>query len=118
MSASRKVVDGVVDSDDVKAAGDAARPDPAALAIAVLQTTPELQAMVRAVLDGTLRGEARQAIGPLLVGVSAGARELGVSRSTLQRMIRAGRLQKVELYSGAFRLRRTDIEAIANGGHN
>lgn len=114
MSSSRNAVDGAI----VRVPGDAVRPDPAALAIALLQAPPDLQATVRAVLDGSLQAEARREIGPLLVGVSAGARELGVSRSTLQRMIRAGRIKKVALYNGAFRLRRSDIAAIAKGGAN
>jgi excisionase family DNA binding protein len=40
---------------------------------------------------------------------------LHVSRATLWRTIKAGRLPKVELYPGAFRLRRSDILAIVNG---
>jgi predicted DNA-binding transcriptional regulator AlpA len=53
--------------------------------------------------------------GPLLMGMSASAKFLGVSRATLWRMIKAGPLQKVEVLPGSFRLRRADLEAIAAG---
>jgi excisionase family DNA binding protein len=47
--------------------------------------------------------------------MGAGARLLGVSRATLWRMIRAGRLDKVEVLPGSFRVRRADLEAVASG---
>lgn len=50
--------------------------------------------------------------GPLLLSMGEAAQLLGISRATLWRMLRAGRLEKVEIYSGAFRLRRSDILAI------
>jgi predicted DNA-binding transcriptional regulator AlpA len=53
--------------------------------------------------------------GPLLMGMSASAKFLGVSRATLWRMVKAGLLQKVEVLPGSFRLRRVDLEAIAAG---
>jgi len=53
--------------------------------------------------------------GPLLLTMGEAAALLHVSRATLWRTIQAGRLQKVELYPGAFRLRRSDILAIVNG---
>ena len=53
--------------------------------------------------------------GPLLMGMSASAKLLGVSRATLWRMTKAGLLQKIEVLPGSFRLRRADLEAIAAG---
>ena len=53
--------------------------------------------------------------GPLLLSMCEAAEMLHVSRATLWRTIKAGRLPKVELYPGAFRLRRSDILAIVNG---
>jgi predicted DNA-binding transcriptional regulator AlpA len=53
--------------------------------------------------------------GPLLLGMSASAKLLGVSRATLWRMTNLGLLQKVEILPGSFRLRRADLEAIAAG---
>jgi len=49
------------------------------------------------------------------MGMSEGANFLGVGRATLWRMIKAGRLEKVELLPGSFRVRRADLEAIAVG---
>ena len=40
---------------------------------------------------------------------------LNISRATLWRMVNAGRLKKVEILPGSYRLRRADVEAIANG---
>jgi len=51
--------------------------------------------------------------GPLLLTVSQAARRLNLSRTTLYRAMRAGRLSKVEVYPGSYRLRRSDVEAIA-----
>jgi len=55
---------------------------------------------------------------PLLLGMTASAKLLGVSRATLWRMIKGGVLQKVEVLPGSFRLRRADLEAIAAGQKN
>lgn len=52
---------------------------------------------------------------PLLLGMGDSAKLLGVSRATLWRMIRDGRLEKVEIYHNAFRLRRSDIIALVKG---
>ena len=51
---------------------------------------------------------------PLLMGMGESAKFLGVSRATLWRMIRDGRLTKVEIYHNAYRLRRSDILALVN----
>jgi excisionase family DNA binding protein len=49
--------------------------------------------------------------------MAASAKMLGVSRPTLWRMIRAGKLKKVEVLPGSHRLRRADLEAfVANDG--
>jgi hypothetical protein len=53
--------------------------------------------------------------GPLLMGMSASAKMLGVSRVTLWRMIKGGLLQKIEILPGTFRISRADLEAIATG---
>ncbi len=49
---------------------------------------------------------------PLLMGMGEAAKFLGISRATLWRMIRDGRLEKVEIYRNAYRLRRSDILAL------
>jgi excisionase family DNA binding protein len=53
--------------------------------------------------------------GSLLLGMGAAAGLLGVSRTTLWRLIRDGQLKKVEVLPGSFRVRREDLEAIAAG---
>jgi hypothetical protein len=65
--------------------------------------------------SASLRQGSGQA-GPLLMGIGAGAKYLGVSRATLWRACVAGRIEKVELYPGSYRVRREDLERLAAGG--
>jgi excisionase family DNA binding protein len=51
--------------------------------------------------------------GPLLMRVGEAAKHLGVSRATLWRACNAGRLKRVELFHGCYRLRRIDLETLA-----
>ena len=67
-----------------------------------------------------LRGEVvspptKTTTGPLLLGMGEGAKILGVSRATLWRAVKAGKLTKVELFPGSFRVRRDDLEELAEG---
>ena len=79
-----------------------------------LQAPPDVQAQIDRLLDGEAPAQpAKITSGPLLLGMSEGARYLGVGRATLWRMIKTGRLEKVEILPGSFRVRRTDLEAIA-----
>ena len=80
---------------------------------AVFTATDEAKEQALAILEG--RETLDTASGPLLLTMGEAAGLLNVSRATLWRTIRAGRLQKVELYPGAFRLRRADVVALANG---
>jgi excisionase family DNA binding protein len=77
-----------------------------------LQATPEQQIAIDRILDGQVDG-ARKPNGPLLVSMGKAAKCLGVSRPTLWRLIKAGKLTKVEILPGCFRVRRTDLEAVA-----
>jgi len=54
----------------------------------------------------------RPTTGPALMGMGEAARFMGISRPTLWRVIHAGRLGKVELFPGSYRVRRADIEAL------
>jgi len=65
--------------------------------------------------EAGLSGPGRRIEGPLLMGFGAGAKFLGVSRATLWRACQAGRLKKVELYPGSYRVRREDLIALAEG---
>ncbi len=67
------------------------------------------------VLQGDLDFEVKKHRGPLLLGVKEAAKLLGVSRATLWRTVQAGRLQKVELYPGSYRIRMADIERLVEG---
>jgi excisionase family DNA binding protein len=80
-----------------------------------LQATPEQQKLIDEILDGRMPSAPKAASGPLLMGMGAGAKFLGVSRPTLWRMIKAGKLTKVEVLAGSFRLRRADLELLAAG---
>jgi len=83
---------------------------------AVFTATDEAKTKALAVLEGRDASPSRPLDnGPLLLSMGEAAALLHVSRATLWRTIKAGRLPKVELYPGAFRLRRSDIIAIVNG---
>ncbi len=80
----------------------------------LFEASPEQIGAIDSILDGKIQKPPPQTIGPLLMGMTASAKFLGVSRTTLWRMVDKGRLQKVEVLPGSFRLRRVDLEAIAN----
>ncbi len=80
-----------------------------------LQAPPEAQEAIDRILDGKFPSRAEAPAGPLLSGMSPAAKYLGVSRATLWRMIRAGRLGRIEVLPGSFRVRRADLEALAAG---
>ena len=67
------------------------------------------------ILENRIPERPPMTLGPLLLGMSAAAKLLGVSRVTLWRMIKGGRLEKIEILPGTFRIRRADLEAIAAG---
>jgi len=87
------------------------------LLAAVVAATPDRKEAALKALRGDAEPERStvQGKGPLLMGMSAGAKFLGVSRATLWRVLRAGKIQKVELFPGSFRVRREDLEALAAG---
>ncbi len=80
---------------------------------AVFTATDEAKTRALAVLEG--KEVSAPVTGPLLMSMGHAANLLGVSRATLWRAIRAGRIEKIEVYSGVFRLRKADILAIVNG---
>ena len=82
----------------------------------VLDASPETLAKIDRILNGEDQPQAPRPSGPLLLGMSAAARHLGVSRVTLWRMIKDGTLGRVEIRLGSYRVRRADLEAIADGG--
>jgi len=80
-----------------------------------LQATPAEVSAIDRILEGKTEPPQLVVTGPLLVGMGDGAKLLGVSRATLWRMIKGGRIGKVEVLPGSFRLRRSDLEGIAAG---
>lgn len=76
-----------------------------------LQASPEQQQAIDRILVGRTPAPAT-ASGPLLMGMSSAAKFIGVSRATLWRMIKIGRIAKVEVLPGSFRVRRADLEAL------
>jgi len=78
-----------------------------------LQAPPDQQAAIDQILENKQKPET--ASGPLLMGMSMAAKFLGVGRTTLWRMITAGKLQKVEILPNSYRVRRADLENIARG---
>ena len=80
-----------------------------------LQASPEKLEEIDRILDGRPLVQAEMTAGPLLYGMSAAAKLLGVSRATLWRMLKAGRLTAVEILPGSSRIRRADLEAIVAG---
>jgi predicted DNA-binding transcriptional regulator AlpA len=77
--------------------------------------SPEQMHAIDDILESGIREKPMAMSGPLLLGMTASAKLLGVSRATLWRMIKGGFLQKIEVLPGSFRLRRADVEAIAAG---
>lgn len=79
-----------------------------------LQASPAQQAAIDKILNGEVRAPPDLAKGPLLLGMSAAAKYLGIGRSTLWRMVKAGVVEKVELLPGTYRIRRADLDSIAD----
>ena len=80
-----------------------------------LQATPAQQAAIDRILEGKAEVETAPRTGLLLLGMGPAAKYLGVSRGTLYRMIQAGRLARVQVLPGSYRVRREDLEAVAAG---
>lgn len=80
---------------------------------AVFTATDEAKTKALAILEG--KEFSVPDSGPLLLTMGEAAQLIPCSRATLFRIIRAGRLRKIELYPNAFRLKRADVIALANG---
>jgi len=80
-----------------------------------LQATPDQQSAIDRILEGKVEAPAPVPTGPLLLMMGDAAKLLGVSRATVWRLVKAGKLDRVELLPGTFRVRRADIEGIARG---
>lgn len=80
---------------------------------AVFTATNEAKSRALAILQGEDPSACvEQLEEPLLLGMGQAAKLMGLSRATLWRLIKSGRLEKVELYPGSFRVRKSDILAL------
>jgi excisionase family DNA binding protein len=90
---------------------------------AVFTATDEAKVQALEILEGRanlpvlsgVEGPSEPFADPVLLRMGEAAELLNVSRATLWRIIKAGRLEKVELYPGSFRLRRSDILTLISG---
>ncbi len=89
-------------------------PNPNDRLMRFLQATAEQQAAIDRILEGKMDRPPEPPKGPLLMMIKDAAALLGVHRATIWRLVKAGRLEAVELL-GSVRIRRADVEAIANG---
>ena len=78
---------------------------------AVFTATDEAKTRALAILQGE-ESAADSLEEPLLLGMGQAAKLMGLSRVTFWRLIKSGRLEKVELYTGSYRIRKSDILAL------
>lgn len=86
---------------------------PNGLLMRFLQATPEQKTAIERILDGKSEAPRPVPTGPLLMMMGNAANLLGVSRATIWRMVKLGKLEQVEILPGTRRVRRADVEAIA-----
>ena len=79
----------------------------------LLQATPEQLAAIDRVLEG--RTEKVASSGPVLIRIRTAATMLDAHRATVWRMVKAGKLSVVEILPGSFRVRRAEVESLAQG---
>ena len=79
----------------------------------ILTASTDRKAVALRALRGASSGETSS--GPLLYTPKQAVELLSVSRSTLWRLVRAGRLTRVEIMPGFFRITRASLVALAGG---
>lgn len=85
--------------------------------VRILQATPEQQQAIDRILSNEPPPSSTAPItGPMLYNMTKAARFLGVSRTTLWRIIQAGHLNRVEVMAGTFRIRHQDLLTLAEKG--
>lgn len=80
---------------------------------ALFGATPEAKERALEILEG--KEPPSENDEPLLLSMGEACELIPCSRATLWRIIKAGRLPKVEIYPNAYRLRRVDVIAMTNG---
>jgi len=76
----------------------------------LLRSSPEQQAAIDRILEGRVEAPHPAPSGPRLMMMGDAARLLGVSRTTIWRMMKLGKLEGVEILPGTVRVRRSDVE--------
>ncbi len=80
---------------------------------AVFAATDEAKQRALAILQGQDPTEAIDE--PLLLTMGEAAQMLGISRTSIWRLTRSGRLQKRELYPNSYRIKKQDVLDLVNG---
>ena len=80
----------------------------------ILTASAEQLAGIDRILEGKAESVPEPPKGPLLMMIKDAAELLGVHRATIWRLVKAGRLEPVELL-GSLRVRRAEVEGIASG---
>lgn len=83
--------------------------------VKILTAPPAIQEQIDLLLSGKVSKPADPPAGPLLLGMTAAAKLLGCSRVSIWRLTKFGKLPRVELLPGRYRVRRADLEALAAG---
>jgi len=82
----------------------------------VLHASPEAQMRIDRILLGVESGDGqRQRQAPLLMTSTEAANYLGVSRTTMWRIAKSGKIRKVRLGAKSYRYRRADVDACVDG---
>jgi len=81
----------------------------------LLEASPEQLQAIDDILAFGVHQKAADIASPLLLEMKSAAKYMGVSRTTLWRMIKIGFLQRIKILPGSFRLRRADLHEIASG---
>ncbi len=89
-------------------------PDPTGdLLNAFVTATPERKEAALKVLRGETTPAAKPVTGPLLMNINAAAKFLGVSRTTLWKIVAAGAVERLEVFPGSFWVTRESLVALA-----
>jgi excisionase family DNA binding protein len=89
--------------------------DEAIRLLRVMQATPDVLEKIDQILDGKESGVVLKLEAPPLLSVTTAAQILGVGRQTVYRMIDIGRLPRIEISPGIYRIQRKDLEIILAG---
>lgn len=74
-----------------------------------------LEAALKAV-RGEVAASSPRSEEPILLNMVSAARRLGVSRTHLWKLIKAGRIRKIETLPGCYRIAAADLDAFVAGG--